>query len=306
MCDTVTIRIQSAATTLVAMRGYAQASFGQVHYRHEGEAGPAVVCFHEAPMSSEIYGPALPVLGRSFRAYAFDTPGHGFSDKPTRQPTIEEYGRWLLEAIDDIGLERLIVVGCHTGADIGLEVARQAGPSRVTHAVLTGVPLMKPDEWEGYFERVLSRGWTGERPKSWSEYFAPDWEPTIDGAHMMWAWKRWASGKRSDYPIESTPIDLFQMAVLQLLIAGPHYNWMYRAAWKYDPEPALRGLECPVLLLNAGEDPLADKDHEVARLIRDARVLHLEGLTGQLPWRVPERFTSEIESFVGVGAKRPA
>ena len=68
-------------------------------------------------------------------------------------------------------------------------------------------------------------------------------------------------------------------------------------------EPALRGLECPVLLLNAGEDPLADKDHDVAEVLRDARIVHLEGLTGQLPWRVPERFTVEIEKFVGVGVR---
>jgi hypothetical protein len=27
---------------------------------------------------------------------------------------------------------------------------------------------------------------------------------------------------------------------------------------------------------------------------------------GQLPWRVPERFTSEIEKFVGVGTAAPA
>jgi pimeloyl-ACP methyl ester carboxylesterase len=76
---------------------------------------------------------------------------------------------------------------------------------------------------------------------------------------------------------------------------------MYRAAWSYDAEPALRGLECPVLLLNGTEDPLADKDAEVARLLRDSRIVHLEGLMGQLPWRVPERFTQEIEEFVGVG-----
>ena len=284
------------------MRGYAQTSAGQVHYRHEGTRGPALVCYHEAPMSSEIYAPALPVLGRSFRAYAFDVPGHGFSDKPERQPSIEQYATTLLEAIDDIGLDEFVVVGCHTGAVIALDIARQAGPRRVTHAVLTGVPMMKPDEWEGYFERVLSRNWSGPPPKSWREYFAPDWEPTIDGAHMMWAWKRWASGTRKDYPIESTPIELFQMAVLQLLIAGPHYNWMYRAAWNYDAEPALRGLKCPVLLLNAGEDPLADKDKDVAKVLPDSRIVHLEGLTGQLPWRVPDRFTSEIERFLGVGA----
>ncbi|PZR98567.1 MAG: hypothetical protein DLM67_05520 [Candidatus Nephthysia bennettiae] len=283
------------------MRGYAQTRIGQVHYRHDGSSGPAVVCFHEAPMSSAIYAPALPVLARSFRAYAFDTPGHGFSDPFPRQPSIEEYASTLLESIDDIGIDQFIVVGCHTGAAIGLEIARQAGDRRVLQAVLTGVPLMKPNEWEGYFERVLSGGRPGEPPpKSWKELFAPDFELSMDGAHMRWAWNRWASGKRSDYPLDSTPVELIHMAVVQLLLAGPHYNWMYRAAWSYDPEPALRGLACQVLLLNGSKDPLADKDVDVAQHLRDARIVHLEGLTGQLPWRVPERFTAEIERFVGI------
>src|SRR5258706_14877387 len=121
------------------MRGYAQASYGQVHSQHAGDSGPAVFCFHEAPMSSEIYAPAIPVLGRSFRAYAFDTPGHGFSDKPKEQPSIEQYAQWLLEAINGlIGGEQFILVGCHTGADIGVAGAHQAGPPRDSHPVLTG------------------------------------------------------------------------------------------------------------------------------------------------------------------------
>lgn len=288
------------------MRGYVQTAIGQVHYRHAGEAGPAVVCFHEAPMSSEIYAPAIPVLGRSFRAYAFDTPGHGFSDPFPSQPTIEQYASTLLEAIDALKLDTFVVVGCHTGADIGLELARQAGPSRVTHAVLTGVPLMKPHEWEGYFERVLSGMHRPGDATSWKEVFAPDFKLTMDGAHMRWAWDRWASGRRADYPLDRTPVELINMAVIQLLLAGPHYNRMYRAAWQYDPEAALRSLVCPVLLLNAGEDPLASKDKEVAQVLRDARVVHLPGLTGQLPWRVPGRFTEEIERFVGVCAATAA
>jgi pimeloyl-ACP methyl ester carboxylesterase len=252
-------------------------------------------------MSSEIYAPAIPVLARSFRAFAFDTPGHGFSDPFPRQPSIEEYASILLEAIDDLNIDDFIVVGCHTGAAIGLDIARQAGSRRVSHAVFTGVPMMKPNEWEGYFERVLSGGQKDvPPPKSWKDTFAPDFELTMDGAHMRWAWNRWASGKRMDYPLDRTPVELIHMAVVQLLLAGPHYNWMYRAAWSYDPEPALRGLACPVLLLNGTEDPLADKDAEVAKLVRDVRTVHIEGLMGQLPWRVPERFTAEIERFVGV------
>jgi pimeloyl-ACP methyl ester carboxylesterase len=277
------------------VRGYARTSQGQVHYRQEGEKGPAIVFFHEAPLSSAIYAPALPLLGGSFRAWAFDTPAHGFSDPPDRPLSIEEYGATMLEAIDDLGIERFVLAGCHTGVDIGLEVARQAGAERVTHAVLTGVPLLKPDEWEGWLQGVLGGGRDGEAPESWKQVFAPDIRLSRDGAHVRWAWDRygriWAAG---------SPVELIHMAVMQLLLAGPRYNWMYRAAFAYDPEAALRELACPTLLLNAEKDPLAFKDEAVVALLHDGRVVHLEGLSGQLPWRVPERFTEEIQRFVGV------
>jgi pimeloyl-ACP methyl ester carboxylesterase len=110
-----------------------------VHYRHEGEAGPAIVFLHEAPLSSAIYSLALPLLGRSLRAWAF-------SDPPPRPPSIEEYGATVLEAIDALGIDRFVLAGCHTGVDIGLEVARQAGAGQVTHAVLSGVPLLRPGD----------------------------------------------------------------------------------------------------------------------------------------------------------------
>jgi pimeloyl-ACP methyl ester carboxylesterase len=288
------------------MRGYARTPIGQIHYRHEGESGPALVCFHEAPLSSAIYAPALPVLARSFRAWAFDAPGHGSSDPTAGLPSMGQYGAVMLAAIDDIGIDRFVVVGCHTGADIGLALASLAGPARVTHLVLSGVPLIKPDGWEAYFERVLGgQGWQGDSPKSWKDVFAPDIELSRDGAHMRWAWDRVGSRRRVDYPPD-TPVELIHMAAMQLLLAGTRYNWMYKAAWAFDPEPALRSLACPVLLLNAELDPLANTDPEVAALIADARVVHLEGLTGQLPWRVPELFTGEIEKFLGVQAPAPA
>jgi haloalkane dehalogenase len=289
-----------------AMKGYARSSQGQVHYQHEGDRGPAIVFFHESPLSSEIFAPALPYLGRSFRAYAFDTPGYGHSDRPARPPSVQEYGRLLLEAIDDLGIDRFIVVGCHTGASIGLEVARQAGPERITHVIFTGVTLKKPDEWEPWLAgRVLGDTPLGEAPKSAKETFAPDFELSRDGAHMRWAWDRLAARGRKDWP-PTTPLELVNMGVMQLLLAGVSYNWGYKAIWAYDAEPALRGLTCPVLLLNAAEDPLADVDATVSELLGGAPIVHIEGLTGQLPWRVPERYASEIERFIGVGAAAPA
>jgi len=48
------------------MRAYAQAASGQIHYRHERDSGFTIVLFHEAPLSSAVYEPALPLLAGGF------------------------------------------------------------------------------------------------------------------------------------------------------------------------------------------------------------------------------------------------
>ena len=65
------------------MRGYVNSDTGQVHYRRSGDAGSALMLFHESPLNSAIYEPSLPLLGRSLCAVAFDTPGYGLSGSPT-------------------------------------------------------------------------------------------------------------------------------------------------------------------------------------------------------------------------------
>ncbi len=128
------------------MRGYAPCRWGQLHYRAagtEGEGGaaqrPAALLLHESPQSSAIFERALPLLGERIAAYAFDTPGYGYSDPPPGPTSIPEYAAALLEAADALGLDRFAAVGVHTGAGIALQIAVQA-PERVSHVVISGTP----------------------------------------------------------------------------------------------------------------------------------------------------------------------
>ena len=58
-------------------------------------------CVHIRQMPvDELLERVLPVLGRRFRVWAFDTPGYGASDSPPEPPEIPEYAATLLEAID--------------------------------------------------------------------------------------------------------------------------------------------------------------------------------------------------------------
>ncbi len=72
-------------------RDYAEARFGQVHYRIAEPKLPTqtpLMCFHLSPSSGRIYGRLLADMGRDRIALAPDTPGFGDSDAPPEPPEI--------------------------------------------------------------------------------------------------------------------------------------------------------------------------------------------------------------------------
>lgn len=235
-----------------------------------------LLLFHESPQSSAIFGPALAPLGRSLRAWAFDTPGYGLSDPPPAECEIPDYARALLETVDALEIGPFAVAGVHTGASIAVELARLAGPERVSHAVLTGVPVLTDDERAQYLS-----GWS------------PPSQPSGDGSHLRWAWDRYVRIWGAD----SDPA-LLTLGALNLLAVQERYHWAYNAAFRHDPAPALAALRCPVLLLNAEHDLLAHTDERALALLAQGRVEVLPELRGQIPWRAPDAYADAVTRFL--------
>ncbi|WBB73047.1 alpha/beta hydrolase [Micromonospora sp. WMMD1128] len=258
------------------MRGYVGPPGAQIHYRTAGTGGPAVVLFHESPQASNVFAPALPALGRTLRAFALDTPGYGLSDPPRESLDIPGYARLLLDAVDALGVTEFAVAGQHTGASLALAVAQLAGPDRVTHAILSGLVLDRAER-----ER-LGASWAPDKP--------------IDpaGRHLDELWARYLD-------IWEGPPELVNLAVANIASVFERYNWAYRAAFAYDPTEPLRALPCPVLLLTAARDMLADGDALAQAIRPDAVAVRLTDTTGQLPWRVPEEYAAVVSSFVTTG-----
>ena len=265
------------------MRGYAPCRWGQLHYRAAGIEGdneggaakrPAALLLHESPQSSAIFERALPLLGERIAAYAFDTPGYGYSDPPPGPTSIPEYASALLEAADALGLDRFAAVGVHTGAGIALQIAVQA-PERVSHVVISGTPgAMR--EWRA--------AWIADPPG-----------PTAlaaDGAHLREQWRTaTARGGTAD-------LVLATQMVASVLRVHERWGWALDGVARHDPEPDLRALRCPLLVLGVEFDTLIEEDREAARTAPDARFELFEGLPGQLPWRAPRRFAREVIDFV--------
>lgn len=254
-------------------RRYVDTRWGQIHVRDTETPGPAIVLLHESPLSSAVYEPVLPDLSGTLRGVAPDTPGYGASDGPSDQAEIHDYAAILLEAIDALGLQRFAVAGVHTGASLAIQLAVQA-PERVTHAILSGVPLFDPEVRQRYLD-------------TW----APPMAVAADGSHLTWSWERYER-------IWGGPPELLHLGATTLLGNLAGYHHAYQAAFRYDPEPDLAAVACPVLLYTAAQDLLIEADNIAVERFPDARLETVPRLRGQLPLRCPGTYAARVQRFV--------
>ena len=92
--------------------------------REQGE-GPTVVLVHGVPSSSFLYRKVIPLLAdQGIRAVAFDFPGLGLADRPRDfDYSWSGLARWMGEAIDALGLDRVHLAVHDIGGPIGCEWA---------------------------------------------------------------------------------------------------------------------------------------------------------------------------------------
>jgi pimeloyl-ACP methyl ester carboxylesterase len=255
-------------------RGYVGSAGAQVHYRRCGDAGPVLVLLHESPQASNVFEPALTHLGKRLQPVALDTPGYGMSDPPAAPLEIPQYAQLLLGAIDELGIDTFAVAGQHTGASLAIEVARLAGPRRVSRLLLSGLVHLTPEERAEFLS-----GWAPDKP------FSPD------GSHLGELWERYIG-------LWEEPAELLNLSVTNIAAILPRYHWAYNAAFRYDPAPALAELDAQIMLLTASRDMLAHLDDRATALRPDATRMTLTDSTGQLPWRVPETYARVVGDFI--------
>lgn len=137
---------------------YAVSSGGQIHGRRIAIEGDPVILLHRTPVCSSGFEPVMRYLAAAGHAsIAFDTPGFGSSFMPQGSPSARDYGGWLLEAIDALGIDRFHLAAHHTGTHFATEIAALAG-ERALSLTLSGILLAPQDE------RVTMRADMGHAP----------------------------------------------------------------------------------------------------------------------------------------------
>ena len=221
-------------------RAFVDVGGRQVHYRHAGQGAP-VVMLHPSPLSSSAVWPIGEALAKHFEVFALDTPGYGASD-PLPQPakSLADYLPALAATLDGLGLQRICLYGCATGAQIAIEFAKQY-PQRCALLVLDTAGHIAADECEQIVR----------------DYF-PDVTPQADGRHLVTLWHmvrelfvffpwcdtRASSRVQRDLP----PPAIMQGMLLDYLRAGENYHLAYRPAFYNERAERTVAVEVPTLL----------------------------------------------------------
>jgi len=132
----------------------------RTYYRMDGEdRRPVLVLAHSLGVDHGQWDLQMPDLLARFRVLRYDIRGHGASDAPAGDYSMERLGRDVLALADALKIAKFAWCGVSLGGMIGQWVAARAG-DRLTHAVLanTSARLGDPSAMETRRKTVLESG----------------------------------------------------------------------------------------------------------------------------------------------------
>lgn len=132
----------------------------RLYYRREGsERRPVLVLSHSIGVDHGMWAPQMESLLSEFQIVRYDTRGHGASDVPQGEYSIELLGRDVLGLLDSLGIQKFAFCGLSLGGMIGQWLGQHA-PDRLNGLVLANTsPQMLPaSNWDARRKLVLGGG----------------------------------------------------------------------------------------------------------------------------------------------------
>jgi 3-oxoadipate enol-lactonase / 4-carboxymuconolactone decarboxylase len=147
----------------------------RLFYRLEGNPGlPVLVLSHSIGTDHSMWDPQIADLLPYFRILRYDTRGHGASDVPTGEYSIEILGKDVLGLADALNISSFYFCGLSMGGAIGQWVASQA-PDRVRRLVLANTsPQFGPrSNWDARIAKVREGGMAALVDMVMQRFFSP-------------------------------------------------------------------------------------------------------------------------------------
>jgi 3-oxoadipate enol-lactonase len=146
------------------------------YYRLDGADGRPVLMFaHSLGCDHTQWEPQAAALAPDFRVLRYDLRGHGATDAPAGDYTIEMLAGDALAIADALGIRQFAFCGLSLGGMTGLWLAANA-PDRLTSVVLANTSARFPDPsvMEARRRTVLEDGMSAVSDAVLGRFFSPD------------------------------------------------------------------------------------------------------------------------------------
>lgn len=270
----------------------------RLHYLEWGQHHlPPAVLLHATGFLARLWQPVAEALSARFHVYAYDSRGHGDSDKPASSYHWQHFVDDLRGFLDALTLRGVLAVG-HSGGGAAAAYLAATHPQYVSRAVLIE-PIVPPpggDEAGTARRRELASS-ARRRRLVWS---SPD--ELIRSYSRRPAFARWRDDVLRLYAEHGT--FRRQDGRVELKCPGEIEAQVFDNSASLDTWSLLPRINCPTLVMRGEhtEPYMARGAQEVAARIPVARLVTIEGAGHLLPMERPEAVAAEIASFAAEAA----
>lgn len=203
-----------------------------VHYEVFGHGLP-VLFLHGWLGSWRYWYPTMECVSRSFRTYSFDFWGFGDSRRQQRTPeSIQNYSNQVIRFLDELGIDRVILVGHSMGGMVALKTAINH-PKRISRVAAVGAPI------DGDSLSWLLK--LTDRPLFADAFATQPW--------LRRALFRFFLGETKDPAVHEMVDD-------SLKSSGTTLRRAVSSMWRTDLRPELPRLQVPSLIVHGGRDDI--------------------------------------------------
>lgn len=258
-------------------QGYLDTSAGQLYFWTAG-TGDNLVLVHQSGNSSEEFAGLVPYLADRYRLIAMDLPGHGRSDDPPTEPTVDDYTVAYRRVLNHLDVRQAHVLGHHGGALTAMNLAGSE-PDRFVKTILSGTGgVRSPAENEAYIASLTS----GDRSiQADTRFMTETWQSYLD---MM-----------SD---GADPADILKPFLANLEARLRPY-WGLLVNLKWDRLPALKKLRGPVLLVQGELDSFITGQETLLEIIPNSERIEMAGCGTFMFYDRAETCAEMVRGYLG-------
>lgn len=147
-----------------------------LHYRLTGPIGaPALVLVNSLGTDARIWDAVVTELAQDYRVLSYDKRGHGLSDSPPGDYSLEDHLNDLEGLLDHVGFDRVVLCGVSIGGLIAQGFALRA-PRRLSGLVLCNTAPKMGDAamWASRIDTVRNKGLLPLADPVMDRWFSPD------------------------------------------------------------------------------------------------------------------------------------